>query len=190
MPWKRSLRWNDERAFNMIEVITVSAIISILAAMSVILVARAKTQARETAALSTLNAFTTAYEAYRFRYGEYPQWGPEQTFTDPTNLVDYLMDDGLLPSVYKDNYEYFPDHNLFRGFVDDYYLRILPYDPNDVDAPPAGSYFIILVPYNFQRSSLAAIFDPLRGAVTVRARKGDTHADLSSYRLFTFKDPP
>ena len=188
--WRKALGWNGAAGFTLIEAMTVCVIISVLAAMSVGLIARAKTQTRETAALSTLSAFTTAYEAFRFRYTEYPQWGPGQRFGSPTDLVDALMAEDMLPTVYAGNYEYFPDFNMFRGFAEDYYLQILPYDPSAPDAPPAGSYFIILYPYNFQRAAIAAIFDPLHGAVTVRARKGDRSGDLSTFRLFTFKDLP
>lgn len=174
----------------MIELMTVCFIISIVAAMSVVLIARAKAQAREVAALGTLSAFTTAYEAYRFRYSEYPQWGPEQRFSDPRNLVNFLMDEDFLPTVYASSYEYFPTQNFFKGFADDYYLQILPYDPNEPDASPKGSYFIVLVPYGFQKRYLAAIFDPTEGALTVKARKGDARTAFSKYKLFTFKDPP
>ncbi len=174
----------------MIEVMTVCAVISIVAAMSVVLIARAKTQAREVAGLSTLSSFTTAYEAYRFQFGEYPQWGPGQTFSNPVDLVNSLMDEGMLPTVFKGNFKYFPDYNMFKGFAEDYYLQIIPYNPDDPDAPPYGSYAILLIPYNFQHTALAAIFDPVDGALTVRARKGEVNAALSSYKLFTFKDRP
>jgi len=174
----------------MIEVMTVCFIISILAAMSVVLIARAKAQAREVAALGTLSAFTTAYEAYRFRYSEYPQWGPGQRFSDPRDLVNFLMEEDFLPTVYAGSYEYFPSQKMFKGFADDYFLQILAYDPTKPNASPKGSYFIVLVPYGFQKRYLAAIFDPLEGAVTVKARKGDAKTALEKYRLFTFKDPP
>ena len=174
----------------MIEVLTVCFIISILAAMSVVLIARAKAQSREVAALGTLSAFTTAYEAYRFRYSEYPQWGPGQRFGNPKALVDFLMDEDFLPTVYRSSYEYFPAQHLFKGFADDYFLQILSYNPAVATSPPKGSYFIILVPYGFQKRYLAAIFDPTEGALTVRARKGDANTAFAKYGLFTFKDPP
>lgn len=188
--WNRAFRRDKSHGFNMIELMTVTAVISILAAMSCILVARAKTQARETAALGTLSAFTTAYEAFRFRYSEYPQWGPGQRFASPVDLINRLMAEDMLPTVYGGNFEYFPDYNMFKGFTEDYYLQILPFNPDAADAAPSGSYYIILYPFNFQRSALAAVFDPVRGALTVRARKGDASGDLSTFRLFTTKDPP
>jgi prepilin-type N-terminal cleavage/methylation domain-containing protein len=179
------IRRHDECGFNLIELFMVTTIISILAAMSVILVARAKVQARETAALSTLSMMTTAYEEFHFRYREYPQWGPGQRFNDPRDLINSLVKEGFLPSVFR-HYEFYVDYNMFSGFAEDYYLQILPYDPEAEDAPPKGSYFIVLVPHNYQRRYLAAIYDPTRGKVTVKARKGD--GSLDGYRLFTFAD--
>ena len=92
-----------------------------------------------------------------------------------------------MPSVFQ-NYEYYEDYNFFDGFAEDYYMKILPHDFNNTDPPDRGSYYIILVPANYQRRYLAAIFDPINGAVTVKARKGDMDGSLDAYRLFTFKD--
>jgi hypothetical protein len=44
-----------------------------------------------------------------------------------------------------------------------------------------------MIPYNFQRSYLAAIFDPLKGPLTVRARKAMSE-DVSKFHLYTPKD--
>ena len=187
LQWYGLFGWKNQSGFNLIELFTVTLIISILAAMSSVSVIRAKVQARETAALATLTMITTAYEEYRFRYKEYPQWGPDQRFESPTELVDFLIAEGFMPSVYK-NYDYYESYNMFRGFTESYYLQILPYDPNALEPPTRGSYYIILVPYNYQRSYLGAFFDPLKGAVTVKARKGDAEGSMDSYRIFTFKD--
>jgi prepilin-type N-terminal cleavage/methylation domain-containing protein len=180
-------RLDDQRGFNLVELFTVTAIIGILAAMSTILVVRAKVQARETAALGTLSMMTTAYQQYEFRHGEYPHWGPGQTFENPRELIDSLIAQKYIPSAYA-NYHYDETNQTCGGFAESYLLRILPYDPNDPDAPPPGSYFIILQPFNYQRRHLAAMFSPLDGLVTVKARKGDLAGNMDSYRLFTFSD--
>lgn len=185
--WSDVLRWDSARGYTLVELFVVITMISIITAMSAVLVIRAKVQARETAALGTLSMMTTAYEEHHYRYKEYPRWGPGQPFSDPRDLINFLIAEGFLPSVYQ-NYEFYPEYNFFKGFAEDYYLRILPHDFNTPDPPDKGSYYIILVPGNYQRRYLAAIFDPINGAVTVKARKCDISGSLDDYRLFTFKD--
>ena len=162
-------------------------IISIITAMSAVLIVRAKVQARETAALGTLSMMTTAYEEFHFRYKEYPRWGPGQPFDDPRELMDVLLREGFLPSAFN-NYEYIETYNIFTGFADDYSMRILPHDFGTPDPPNLGSYYIVLIPRNYQRRYLASIYDPINGAVTVKARKGKTIDGFDEYWLFTFKD--
>jgi prepilin-type N-terminal cleavage/methylation domain-containing protein len=186
------MRWYNARGYTLVELFVVIMVLGIITAMSAGAVIRSKVQARETAALGTLSMMTTGYEEYRFRYNEYPRWGPDQPFEDPRELIDFMISEGFLPRAFR-NYEYFPEYNFFKGFAEDYYLQILPHNFNEPDVPPArGSYYIILAPGNYQRRFLSAIYDPYNGAVTVKARKAISGEvvpdDLESYRLFTFAD--
>lgn len=185
--WYEVLRRDDARGFTLVELFVVTMIISIITAMSAVLIIRAKVQARETAALGTLSMMTTAYEEFNFRYKEYPRWGPDQPFDDPRDLVDFMLAEGFLPSAFR-NYEYVESYNFFVGFADDYSLQILPHDLGTPEPPNLGSYYIVLIPRNYQRRYLASIYDPINGAVTVKARKGAFGDEFDAYRLFTFKD--
>jgi len=169
----------------------VAAIISILAAMSFALLSRMRSQAVETNAMAALNVLASGYEMYYYYNSEYPQWGDEQEFSSPTDIIQYLADREFLPRSYKD-YQYDPESHLIYGFTSDYALEIPAFNPADPSTYPTSSYFIILRPYNFQRDSLAIGLNPYfltieDGWVAARPRRGLDNENYRTYDLFVFK---
>jgi len=180
----------DSRGYTLLELMTVSAIISILAAMSIGLLSRARSQAIETTALSALNALATGYEMYYFYNKSYPQWGPGQRFSSPLALWNHLVDEEFIGHSYR-NIEYDPNTGYIYGFTTDYAVEIPEPDPL---LSSRETYFIVFHPYNFQRDALAIGHDPnppplpnYRGWVAVRARRGPRAPEYRSFNHYVFK---
>jgi len=179
-------RLRTSRGYTMLELMVVSSIISILAAMSFALLSRTRVQAIETAAMSGLNTIATAYEMYYFFNKEYPQWGQNQRFSSPEDLWDHLVSEDFLPHSYK-NVDFDADTGYIYGFTDDYAVEIVPFDELDPTTSQKGSYFIVFHPYNFQRDALAIGLNPPTGWVAVRTRRGQNAEDYRSFHLYVFK---
>jgi prepilin-type N-terminal cleavage/methylation domain-containing protein len=90
------VRRDSRRAFTLIELLTVIAIIGILAGITFGVVGGVKERARISNSRSELAALTAALEAYKRQYGDYPQTGPYTASTPPTtasstNVPGYLF---------------------------------------------------------------------------------------------------
>lgn len=161
----------------------VSAIISILAAMSFALFSRMRSQAIESKAIATLNAVATGYEMYFNRYMEYPQWGPDTRFETPVALWNFLTEEEYIPRSYR-NYEFESGTGYIYGITEDYAMEIPMYNPDDITVDPEYSFFIVFHPYNYQRDSLAVGTNPPTGWVAVRPRKGSASGNFRLFRLY------
>ncbi len=170
------------------ELMVVSAIISILAAISFALLSRMQSQMIETNALAALNTMATGYEMYKFVNSSYPQWGDGQKFSSPEAIIDDLISEEFLPRSYR-SYDVEPGTGYLFGMFRDYAVEIPQYTFNPLDpaTSPENSYFIVFHPYNFQRDALAIGNDPPNGWIAVRARRGYEGGDFRRYSLFTFK---
>lgn len=188
--WVRRSTRGRIRGFTMVELMVVSAIISILAAISFALLSRMRSQVVETNALSALNALATAYEMYYFHNTSYPQWrspaeGGGERFDSPKQLFDHLLEEEYLPPSYW-SYKYDDETGYIYGFTQDYAVEILPFGPDDPTTSRRNSYFIVFHPYNFQRDALAIGSNPPTGWVAVRPRRGREGGDYRSFGLYTF----
>jgi type II secretory pathway pseudopilin PulG len=174
----------------MVELMVVSAIISILAAMSFALLTRMRSQVIETNALSALNALATAYEMYYYHNTSYPQWrspseGGGQRFESPKQLFDHLLEEEYLPPSFS-TYRYEEETGFIYGFTQDYAVEIMPFNPGDPTTSSRNSYFIVFHPYNFQRDALAIGTNPPTGWVAVRPRRGREGGNYRTFGLYTF----
>jgi len=167
----------------MVELMTVSAIISILAAMSFGLITRMKSQAIESKAIATLNAVATGYEMYYNRFSEYPQWGPDSRFETPRALWDFLADEEYIPRSYA-NFRYDSGSGYLFGVTEDYAMELPMFDSSDPTMDQKYSFFIVFHPYNLQRDSLAVGINPPTGWVAVRPRKGSTNGNYRFFKLY------
>lgn len=180
------LTGKQSAGYTMAELMVVTAIISILAAMSFGLLSRMRSQTIESSAAAALNVLATGYEMYYFFNKSYPQWGPDERFQSPKELWDHLCEEDFIPASYK-NITYDSTTGYIYGFAEDYAVEIAQYNPTDPTASRKNSYFIIFRPYNFQRDALAIGFNPPTGWVAVRPRKGTDPAGYRDFRLFVFK---
>jgi hypothetical protein len=167
----------------MVELMTVSAIISILAAISFALLSRMRSQAIESKAIATLNIVATGYEMYFNRFREYPQWGPESRFDSPGALLNFLAEQEYIPRSYV-NIQYDSGTGYIFDVAEDYAMEIPMYDSTDITTDQKYSYFVVFHPYNLQRDSLAVGINPPTGWVAVRPRKGSTNGNYRFFRLY------
>ena len=182
---RRSGRYRIE-GYTMVELMTVSMIISILAAMSFALLSRMRSQAIEATAMNALNALATGYEMFYYHNRSYPQWGPDEEFKSPKEIWDRLIDEDYLPQSYR-KVDYDPGNGYIYGFTQDYAVEIIKFNSADPLSSSRNSYFIVFHPYNFQRDALAIGIDPPTGWVAVRARRGREGADYRTFKLFVFR---
>jgi prepilin-type N-terminal cleavage/methylation domain-containing protein len=179
-------RWRKEfRGYTLVELLAVSAIISILAAMSFALFSRMRSQVVETNALAALNSIATGYEMYYFVNRTYPHWGPDQEFDSPTGIIDHMIDEEFLPRSWSD-YLHEPATDLIYNITQDYAVEIPVFNPDDPTTSSGNSFFIIFRPYNYQRDSLAIGTNPLTGWVAIRPRRGRNNDDYRTYGIYTF----
>ena len=171
------------RGYTLVELMTVSMIISILAAISFALLSRMRVQANESNGIVALNVMATGYEMYHYHFSEYPQWGPGQRFGSSRELVNFMAGEGYLPHAFtKATYDSATGY-LF-GITQDYAMEIVEYNPADPTFGATNTYFIILHPYNFQRDTLAIGTNSPIGWIAVRPRKGMSGYDYKTYRLY------
>jgi prepilin-type N-terminal cleavage/methylation domain-containing protein len=169
--------------YTLVELLTVSAIISILAGISFALLSRMKSQVIESKAIAGLNVIATGYEMYFNRYMEYPQWGPGCRFDSPKALWENLAHEEFVPRSYG-NYEYDNGTGYIYNVIEDYALEIPMYDPGDPTIDQELSFFVVCHPYNFQRDALAIGINPPTGWVAVRPRKGEVQTNFRLYQLY------
>ncbi len=93
-----SLAANPRRAFTLIELLIVVAIIAVLAAIAVPNFLEAQTRARVAAVKSDLRTLTTGIEAYRIDHGLYPE-GTDNPLNYPESIAEVLGD--LAPGYYS-----------------------------------------------------------------------------------------
>lgn len=177
------LRKRRNSGYTLIELLTVCAIISILAGISFALLSRTRSQTIESKAIATLNVIATGYEMYYNRFLEYPQWGPEGDFESPTSLWEYLANQEYVPRSYG-NYKYDYESGFIYGVAEDYALEIPMYNSEDITTDLENSYFIVFHPYNLQRDTLAIGINPTTEWVAVRPRKGESNRNYRVYRLY------
>ena len=161
------------------------SILSILATMSVTLVSKARVNARESAAIATLNSLAGAYEAYWSRNGVYPQWGENMKFSDPHALFMSLVRDGYLPGSYS-SIPYIENDKLFYLITDDYALEIFPFDSANDSRAPSNYYWLLMHPLGFQRQQgFLGIGTTLNGGhLAVRPRAGMARNDIDFFTLY------
>lgn len=170
----------------MLELLVVCSIIGILATMSVSLVSRARVNARETAAVVTLNSFAGAWESYWARHGEYPHWGDDMEFSDPQDLFMSLVREGYLPSAYSQIPYYLIDSRFYQ-ITDDYALEIYPYSDPNLSRDTSNYYWLLLHPIGFQRQQgfLGIGTDPSDGKVTTRVRSANREGDINGFTVYS-----
>ena len=174
---------------------------TILASVPVVYLKEAKIRANETAALGALNQMSAAYEMYRAVASTdqmYPHFFSDGrildtvTFINPESIWDELIRQGLLPRKYA-SFRHDTPNLLAPG----YKFSIYPVDyglPNRFSISPYDSYAFALIPIegSSQPRTLAMLHGQHFGKYFTNARAykstGDT-ADISSARIFTFKDP-
>ena len=169
--------------YTLVELLTVAAIISILASISFALLSRMRSQTIESKAIATLNVIATGYEMYYNRFLEYPQWGPERDFESPKALWEYLAHQEYVPRSYG-KYDYDYESGFIYGVSEDYALEIPMYNSEDITTDLEYSYFIVFHPYNLQRDSLAIGINPPTGWIAVRPRKGESNRNYRIYQLY------
>jgi prepilin-type N-terminal cleavage/methylation domain-containing protein len=184
----KSLQRRRISGFTLVELLTVSAIISILAGISFALLSRMRSQVIETNAIAALNMIATGYEMYYHRNNSYPQWGPGERFETPNALWDFLTEEDYIPESYGD-YHYNVASGYIIGITEDYALEIPMYNAEDITTDAENSFFIVLHPLNFQRDALAIGINPnpadfVDGWVAVRPRKGKVTENFRIYRLY------
>jgi type II secretory pathway pseudopilin PulG len=170
----------------MVELMTVSMIIAILAATSFALLSRMRSQVVETNALQALNTLATGYEMYYFQNKAYPQWGPNEKFKSPKEIWNVLVNEEFIPPAYNKVDYNTGDHYIY-GFTADYAVEILERDRTDPLSESEGAYFIVLHPYNFQKDALAIGTNPPTGWTAVRARRGPEGGNYKYFNLYVFK---
>jgi len=177
---------NNDMGFTLLELLIVCTIIGILATMSVSLVSRARVNARETAAVVTLNSFAGAWESYWARHGTYPHWGEGMKYSDPQQLFRTLTREGYLPSAYSQVPYYEPDKQFYQ-ITDDYALEIFPFTDGDGRRAPSNYYWLLLHPLGFQRQQgyLGIGTDSSCGKATVRVRFGDSRGDINQFTIYS-----
>lgn len=174
--------------YTLVEVLTVSAIISILAGISFALISRMRSQVIETNGIAALNMIATGYEMYYHRHNRYPQWGPEERFETSKSLWDHLTEEDYIPESYGE-YGYNVESGYIFGITEDYAMEIPMYNAEDVTTSAENSFFIVFHPLNFQRDALAIGINPnptdfVDGWVAVRPRKGKVTENFRIYRLY------
>ena len=171
--------------YTLIELIVVMSILGVLATMSVTLVSRARVNARESAAIATLNSLAGAYEAYWSRHGEYPHWGENMRFSEPYQLFMSLVRDGYLPKSYS-SIPYVENDKLFYLITDDYALEIFPFDSAINTRAPSNYYWLMMHPLGFQRQQgfLGIGTTPNGGHLAVRPRAGMDRSDIDFFTLY------
>lgn len=87
-PARRSLRQRTRRGFSLAELVTVLAVVGILAAISVLRANPAKDAARTAAVTSDLRTIALAAQSYQAEHGRWPRSGG--VGTTPADLVNYL----------------------------------------------------------------------------------------------------
>lgn len=112
-----------KRAFTLIELLIVVAIIAILAAIAVPNFLEAQTRAKVTRAVADIRAYATALEVYRVDNKAYPELVNSKGLSRLTTPIAYIT------TLLKDPFA----GAQFRG---DYY-----YDPRLIDDQPASNYF-------------------------------------------------
>ena len=176
----------------MVELLTVAAIISILAAISFALIARMKSQAIETNAMAMLNSIATGYEMYWFDNHSYPQWGPGQPFGEPSEIIDHLIAEEFIPRSWG-TYTVDADTGYLFGMTQDYAVEIPRYESEDTTTSSQNTYFIILHPVRFQRDALAIGNSPLPSRpalnqwIAVRPRRGREGGNYRAYDLMVYR---
>ena len=184
---KNSISFNkNDKGYTLIELLVVCSIIGILATMSVTLVSRARVNARETAAVVTLNSMAGAWESYWARHGVYPQWGENMEFSDPQDLFMSLVREGYLPSAYS-QVPYYEAEGLFYQLTDDYALEIYPYTDEFQTRSPSNYYWMVFHPMGFQKQQgfLGIGTDPSDGKITVRVRSGENRGDINRFTIYS-----
>jgi type II secretory pathway pseudopilin PulG len=177
----------------MVELLAVAAIISILAAISFALIARMRSQAIETNAMAALNSLATGYEMYWYDNHSYPQWGPGQPFSSPSEILDHLIGEEFIPRSWS-HYKVNTANGDLLNITQDYGLEIPAYDPDDPSTSSQNSYFLVLHPYRFQRDALAIGNSPLGGDspgedewIAVRPRRGREGGNYRGFNLFVYR---
>ncbi|MCG3152060.1 MAG: hypothetical protein GEEBNDBF_01348 [bacterium] len=153
------------RGFTLIEMLTVAAIMTILATVSLAYLREARIQANEASALGALNQLQNAYEQYWMTNGKtYPHYQNNgQTdiqffhYRNPQALFQGLVNEGLLPQRYS-GFAYNTPDLLTPG----YQLVLFPFDRPGVDTAnedPSMIYAVALqpIPGSYQRNTVAII---------------------------------
>jgi hypothetical protein len=174
---------------------------TILASVPVVYLREAKVRANETAALGALNQISAAYEMYRTVASSekmYPQFFSDGHISDAVTFINSesiwkeLIRQSLLPRKYA-SFRHDTPNLLAPGYI----FSIYPVDyglPSQFSISPYDSYAFALIPIegSHQPRTLAMLHGQRFGKYFTNARAykstGDS-ADISSARIFTFKDP-
>lgn len=175
----------SEAGYTLIELVIVCMIIGILATMSITLVSRARMNARESAAVATLNSLAGAWESYWARNGVYPHWGEGQQFEDPYQLFRSMVNDGYLPRAYS-ILPYDENTNLIYRITNDYALEIYEFDDAGGTRGESDYYWLLLHPLGFQtvQGYLGIGTTPVGGKIAVRPRLGSKRGDIDDFEIY------
>jgi prepilin-type N-terminal cleavage/methylation domain-containing protein len=159
------IRSRRDSGYTLVEMLTVAAIILILATIPVALLRRSREKTYEIEAIRSLNMMTLAYENYYVQYDRmYPNYRSDGMLTEfvqyqsAEQIWDDLLAYGLVPRRYS-GYPHDRRNLLARGYI----FSIYPSDYGQVPGmTPRHTYALGMIPYEGSpaRRALAVIQGP------------------------------
>lgn len=147
---REDMKERPESGYSLVEMLTVVALILILATLPVALLRKSREKTFEIEAIRSLNMMTLAYENYYAQYGQkYPNYHSDHYITEQTQFsnAEEIWDTLTAYSLLPRRYSGFP-HNQQNLLAKGYYFSIYPSDYGAV--PGMGvrnTYAMGMIPY-------------------------------------------